>query len=110
MLMPVDLSSLHTGYKIEIKGQPTFVPTQVFDDSRRTLVKLKALTGNAPIVLTYKPDGSRGLVQFAPYAVPGDPNRMIFYVIESIGSVIKIVNLCFYAVAPRADSPVLCHG
>jgi hypothetical protein len=26
------------------------------------------------------------------------------------GSVIKIVNLCFYAVAPRADRAVLCHG
>jgi len=25
-------------------------------------------------------------------------------------SVIKIVNLCFYTVAPRADSAVLCHG
>jgi len=26
------------------------------------------------------------------------------------GSVIIIVNLCFYAVAPRSDSTVLCHG
>jgi hypothetical protein len=25
------------------------------------------------------------------------------------GSVIKIVNLCFYAGSPRADSTVLCH-
>jgi hypothetical protein len=25
------------------------------------------------------------------------------------GSVIKIVNLCFDVVPPRADNPVLCH-
>ena len=28
---------------------------------------------------------------------------------SAYGSVIKIVNLCFYAVAPRSDSTVLCY-
>ena len=82
--MPVDLSSLHTGYKIEPKGTPGFVPTQVYDDATRTVVKMKAFAGNEPVVFTYKADGSRGLVQFAPYTVPGDTTRAMYYIIEGI--------------------------
>jgi type IV secretory pathway VirB9-like protein len=88
--MPVDLASLHTGYRIEPTGKPGFVPTQVYDDGTRTIVKMKAFAGNAPVVFTYKADGSRGLVQFAPYVIPGDPTRAMYYVIESIWPKIEL--------------------
>lgn len=84
LLMPVDLARLHTGYRLEFKGNPSFVPLQVYDDGTRTIVKMKALTGNAPVVFTYKLDGSRGLVQFAPHTIPGDPTSAMYYVIENI--------------------------
>jgi type IV secretory pathway VirB9-like protein len=90
LLMPVDLASLHTGYQIELKGKPSFVPTQVYDDATRTIVKMKALTGNAPVVFTYKADGSRGLVQFAPYVVPGDQTRATYYIVENVWPKIEL--------------------
>ncbi len=91
MRMPVELAQLHTAYKIEVKGSPGFVPTQVADDARKTLIRLKAITGNAPAVFTYKPDGSRGLVQVTPYSVPNDPARGIWLIIDSIWPVIELV-------------------
>jgi type IV secretory pathway VirB9-like protein len=89
--MPVELAQLHTSYTIQTKGSPAFVPTSVFDDGRKTMIRLKAIAGNAPTVFTYKGDGSRGLVQFRPYYIPDDPNKGLYIVVENIWPKLELV-------------------
>jgi hypothetical protein len=91
MLMPIELAQLHTGYKIEPKGPVGFLPTQVFDDGRRTFIRFRPLGGNMPTVFTYKASGERGLVYFTPYRVPHDPSRGLWYVIDQIWPKIELV-------------------
>jgi hypothetical protein len=91
MLMPIELAQLHTGYKIEAKGPVGFLPTQVFDDGRKTFIKFRPLGGNMPTVFTYKASGERGLVYFTPYRVPNDPSRGLWYVIDQIWPKIELV-------------------
>ena len=89
--MPIELAQLHTAYKVEAKGPVGFMPTQVFDDGRKTLLKFKPIPGNMPSVFTYKPDGKRGLVYFTPYRVPNDPSRGTWYIVDGLWPVIELV-------------------
>ena len=90
MRMPIELAQLHTAYKIEPKGPVGFLPTQVFDDGRKTLVKFRQLGGNMPVVFVYKPSGERALVYFTPYKVPGDPSQGVWYVIDQIWATFEL--------------------
>jgi type IV secretory pathway VirB9-like protein len=91
MEMPIELAQLHTAYKVEAKGPVGFLPTQVFDDGRKTVLRFTAIPGNMPTVFVYKPNGTRGLVYFTPYRVPGDTSRGTFYVVDQIWPRIELV-------------------
>ena len=84
MLMPVELAQFHAGYRIEVRGTPAFTVLHAFDDGKKQLIRLKAISGNAPVVYAYKSDGTRGLVQFSPYYLPNDPAKGLFIVVEGL--------------------------
>lgn len=88
--MPIELAQLHTGYTLEVKGGAGFIPIQVYDDGRKTLIKLKQLSGNAPAVFTTTSSGTRTNVNFSVYKVPGDGTKNFYLVVEGVWNTLEL--------------------
>jgi type IV secretion system protein TrbG len=89
----VDLSRLHTAYSIEkTKGNPPWVPLAVYDDGSRTFIRFKEALSytTAPAVFGRYGDGTPGLVDFAPYSVPGHPEKGAFYIVNGLWSALEM--------------------
>jgi hypothetical protein len=111
MRMPIELAQLHTAYRIDTKGPVGFLPTQVFDDGKKSIIKLKPIPGNMPTVFVYKPDGTRGLVYFTPYRVPNDPSHGVYYIIDQVWPKIELVGTDGQSVMITriTDVPAIAH-
>ena len=83
----VDVSRLHTGYTIEkVSGNPPWVPIGVYDDGSKTVIRFKEALSytNAPAVFVRHADGTPGVVDFTPYAVPDAPDKGAYYVVQGL--------------------------
>ncbi len=83
----IDISRLHTAYKIETtSGAPAWVPQSVYDDGVKTIVKFEESLQHtvAPGVFVIHTDGRPGVAEFTPYEVPGDPQAGAYYIINGL--------------------------
>jgi len=84
----IDLSRLHTQYRIERGRQPVaWAPVEVYDDARVTVVRFQEDLGYtaAPVLMAVTPDSKKTLpLEYVAYQVPEHPEKGLFYVTKGI--------------------------
>jgi type IV secretion system protein VirB9 len=69
-----------------VDRNPPWTPVAVYDDGGKTFLRFKESlqhTG-APAVFARHADGTAGLVEFAPYDVPGAPEHGMWYIVQGV--------------------------
>jgi hypothetical protein len=69
-----------------VTGNPPWLPLAVYDDGNKTVMHFKESlrSTNAPAVFVRNADGSSGVVEFTPYAVPDAPEMGAYYLIQGL--------------------------